>query len=548
MKKIKDPIYGYINIEKEYMIFVDTPEFQRLRNIMQTGFQALYPSSLHNRFVHSLGVFHLGKKAIEFFYNNSKEYIDSYISQTDWDVLKNSFIIACLLHDVGHSPFSHTGEEYYKLGNDLMQLLKDDIKDSIFDEEITKGGYGKPHEAMSALIGMDLCRETPICFQVGDEGRQKTPIYTEIDNDFFVRAIIGLEYKEKTEVNVIKNAIIHILNGELIDVDKLDYIARDSFVTGYSSLNIDVERLISGYTLCKDRQGLLCAVYKRSAHSVIENVIFANDLERRWIQNHPTILYDEKINDFALRCFNTAMRKKYPDINTVFVKEALTNEGLEGAKLRLLCDDDIVNYIKNEDDSTIGKQFFSRNLRLKPLWKSEAEFREFTSQNLGKRVLEDFSNDLEAVLDTIQNDTGIFINDDAISSIEKNIRNSDDLPQSAKESYTRCLKLCNYFKDFCSENELEDFCFAAILRPRFKSSYQKIKVENIKIELAPQYIVPFKKMLSVTATNSLEVEDDNLFYIFTTKNNFTACVDITEKFIDFLKTYKSEDKKIDCDV
>lgn len=62
MKQIKDPIYGYVDIDDFCLPLIDTAEFQRLRNIVQTGYQSLYPSALHNRFVHSIGVYHLGKR------------------------------------------------------------------------------------------------------------------------------------------------------------------------------------------------------------------------------------------------------------------------------------------------------------------------------------------------------------------------------------------------------------------------------------------------------------------------------------------------------
>ena len=69
-KTIRDPMYGYITIEEPFAQLIDTEEFQRLRNIRQTGYQSLYPSALHNRFVHSLGVFYLGKKALGYFEKN----------------------------------------------------------------------------------------------------------------------------------------------------------------------------------------------------------------------------------------------------------------------------------------------------------------------------------------------------------------------------------------------------------------------------------------------------------------------------------------------
>ena len=117
VKTIRDPMYGYITIEEPFAQLIDTEEFQRLRNIRQTGYQSLYPSALHNRFVHSLGVFHLGKKALSYFEKN----IDISEECPEWKNIKTTFLTACLLHDVGHSPFSHTGEDYYTKGCSFTQ-------------------------------------------------------------------------------------------------------------------------------------------------------------------------------------------------------------------------------------------------------------------------------------------------------------------------------------------------------------------------------------------------------------------------------------------
>ena len=110
MKQIRDPIYCYIDIEDEYISIINSAEFQRLRNIRQTGYSSLYPSALHNRFVHSLGVFYLGKKA----FSNFKRNVGNDYKDYAWDKYGKTFILACLLHDVGHSPFSHTGEKFYE--------------------------------------------------------------------------------------------------------------------------------------------------------------------------------------------------------------------------------------------------------------------------------------------------------------------------------------------------------------------------------------------------------------------------------------------------
>lgn len=87
-KTIRDPMYGYIKIDYPFTVLIDTEEFQRLRNIRQTGYQSLYPSALHNRFVHSLGVFHLGREAFHYFSRNVKASLEE-----EWNSIDNQDVI-----------------------------------------------------------------------------------------------------------------------------------------------------------------------------------------------------------------------------------------------------------------------------------------------------------------------------------------------------------------------------------------------------------------------------------------------------------------------
>ena len=400
MKQIKDPIYGYIDLEDFCFPLIDTAEFQRLRNIVQTGYQALYPSALHNRFVHSIGVYHLGKKAFDCFRKNVmerkyEEYID-----IPWDKYRKTFVLACLLHDIGHSPFSHTGEEYYNRSTDFKEELKKCFPNSFDFHEDIKTDTGKPHEAMSAIVGLKLLSEN----------------FEDIDKELFVRSIIGVKYK--ADDKLLENTIIGMLNGSLIDVDKLDYLIRDSYVTGFNTMALDVDRLFAGYIISEytDASSAVKRIpaFKRGSLSVIENVTFANDLERHWIQNNPTILYDVKLIQLAIENYDNYMvniyKDKLGDEKSIFSKTAISSTGYieKGINLSLLCDDDIICFLKNHyRENVVSKQFFDREQRLKPIWKSEIEFKNLEHELIGNSVARSFKNTLRAI-----HENTFYINDE----------------------------------------------------------------------------------------------------------------------------------------
>ena len=180
-KRFKDPIYGYISVSTEFMEIVDTPEFQRLRRIIQTSYSPLYSSAMHNRFVHSLGVFQQLEKE-----NQKGKFVDCEEMTRDCSL----FQLACLLHDVGHAPFSHTGEEFFldeKGGyEDLHHSLSDLIEDELFRDNIpkNKSDAAAPHELMSAIVALR---------NYGDRFNSSE------ERSFFARCITGYRYHYDVE-------------------------------------------------------------------------------------------------------------------------------------------------------------------------------------------------------------------------------------------------------------------------------------------------------------------------------------------------------------
>lgn len=542
MKQIKDPLYGYIEIDERFLPLIDSAEFQRLRNIRQTGYAALYPSALHNRFVHSLGVFYLGKKAIKSLRKNVFEKFPS----ENWNIWEETFILACLLHDVGHSPFSHTGEEFYKISTDFQTLFHELIKSTSLDDDMKKG-YGKPHEAMSAYVGCNLVDEYTL--------------QSSFDKELFVRAITGVKYSNVHADYLILNTIIEMLNGSVIDVDKLDYLIRDAYVTGYKSMAIDVDRLLSGYTLStyisEDNQPKQVAVYKKSALSVVENVAYANDLERRWIQSNPTVLYDCKLIEIAIKRYNQFMMSEYTALNdykNIFNKYSISKEGYPPeaeVKLRLLSDDDIIEYLKNHDKSEISTQYFSRNDRYKPLWKSEPEFAEVVKKELGARVLREFKSILRS--QTSPPNEMFFVDENGykkhFSALKELLDEKKEVQTNSRiAAATTTLKIYQLFRNFSNENHY-DFHFAIICGNHFESNYKKLAVNNIYVEVSTNKVIELGKTLAVQAITATEEEQQGLFYIYTTRHNIKEAADNNKIFVQELIRYIQNhwDDKVECE-
>lgn len=229
-KKIfNDPIYGFITIPNDLIFdLIEHPYFQRLRRIKQLGLtQLVYPGALHTRFHHAMGAMHLMTRAIEVLRSKGQKI-------TEEEALGAQ--IAILLHDIGHGPFSHSLE--YSIVKNVT------------------------HEDISAFFMDKLNQEF--------NGELTTAL-----------RIFRNEYPKKF--------LFQLVSSQL-DVDRLDYLKRDSFYTGVSEGVISTDRIISMLNVKDDE---LC-IEAKGIYSV-EKFIIARRLMYWQVYLHKTVLSAENV-------------------------------------------------------------------------------------------------------------------------------------------------------------------------------------------------------------------------------------------------------------
>ena len=229
-KKIfNDPIYGFITIPHDIIFdLIEHPYFQRLRRVKQLGLTHLvYPGALHTRFHHAMGAMHLMYSAIAVL--KSKEIVIS-------DEEAQGVLIAILLHDIGHGPFSHA------LEHSIVNGISHEEISTLFMDKLNKEFKGK----------LDLALK-----------------------------IFRNEYKKK---------FLHQLVSSQLDMDRLDYLKRDSFYSGVSEGVISTDRIIKMLTVKNDE----LAIEEKGIYS-IEKFIIARRLMYWQVYLHKTVLSAENL-------------------------------------------------------------------------------------------------------------------------------------------------------------------------------------------------------------------------------------------------------------
>lgn len=225
-KIINDPVFGFIHIPSETLYdLIEHPWFQRLRRVKQLGLSFLvYPGANHTRFEHALGAMHLMSKAIA---GLKLKGIDISDEETE------ATLIAILLHDIGHAPFSHV------LENTLVSI---------------------GHEEVSLLL------------------------MKKLDEEFKGKLTLAIDIF----TNTYKKKFLHQLVSSQLDVDRLDYLSRDSFFTGVAEGVVGIDRIIAMFNVKDDE----LVVEAKGIYSV-EKFLIARRLMYWQVYLHKTVVSAE---------------------------------------------------------------------------------------------------------------------------------------------------------------------------------------------------------------------------------------------------------------
>ena len=228
-KIINDPIYGFVTLPDDLVYdLINHPIFQRLRRIKQLGLTNLvYPGALHTRFHHAIGAMYLMTEALQVLKSKDVKITDDE---------SRAAIIAILLHDIGHGPFSHA-----------------------LEHTIVKGIH---HEDISTML-MD-----------------------ELNKAFDGQLTLAIKIFEDKH----PKKFLHQLVSSQLDMDRLDYLNRDSFFTGVSEGVVSSDRIIK---MLNVKNGEL-VIEEKGIYSV-ENFLIARRLMYWQVYLHKTVLSAEKL-------------------------------------------------------------------------------------------------------------------------------------------------------------------------------------------------------------------------------------------------------------
>ncbi len=275
--EILDPVHGSIELSNAETAILDSPAFQRLRSIKQLGFgEYSFPGATHNRFIHSLGASHLARSAFDKIFENYE-----FKNKKDKQRLRQTVMLAALLHDVGHGPLSHASEEVMPAFRDLkikaLERIADPDRRANHEDFTIKFITDSP---LSKTLKENFSDIHPLHIACVIDPKIKSP------DDFF--DIDGID---------VRPLLSQIISSEL-DVDRMDYLSRDSHFCGISYGKIEYKWLIENFMYHEVDGRLHLAINRRALYTFDDFLISRHHMYLMVYFHHKAIIYDEMLQRY----------------------------------------------------------------------------------------------------------------------------------------------------------------------------------------------------------------------------------------------------------
>jgi hypothetical protein len=236
-----------------------------------------------------------------------------------------------------------------------------------------------PHEVFSAAIFLEHFRER---FQ---------ELHPDSDPVLVARMITGCTHvPSETTSDQVEDCLIRLINGPVIDIDKLDYVLRDTYSSGVNNVSVDMRRLLSALEIVRGPTKLEIA-FRKSALSVVKSVVDGRNYLFRWIYCHHTVKYYQTLLYNAVDALGRLLSP--PDeprrfLDAVFSREAFLNHVHVGPlRVYLPCDYDLFCWLKAyQHEIPEVPELLARTPSRLPLWKTQAEFDRLFAKNPGGRL------------------------------------------------------------------------------------------------------------------------------------------------------------------
>ncbi|MCW0314117.1 hypothetical protein NB694_003917 [Pantoea ananatis] len=442
VSKILDPIHGVIRMTEDERKVIDEPLFQRLRNVRQnTLLYKVFPSAVHSRFEHSIGVMHLSYELLKNLSLNIERYRQKkYACAEIYSELKElpqehivNLRLAALLHDVGHGPLAHLFDKFSIKTSDLKIFIskeKDLKKKERYEKilQLCNNDERLEHEKVSCIFAIEILHSAKL-------------INVDIDGVIkLIESKYDYDYPLVNGVNIHK-LLTSLISSCPIDADRMDYMLRDSYFSGVKYGIYDYSRLLMSLVPMKIGNDVFLTFKESGIDSLLE---FINARSNLFSQ-----VYFHKTNRFFTKALKQSCANiSYDVINFDFKKDFIEQlkyfyfENSDNVFLEKCIYKNIEEKFKSEPSKYKVNKKLIDDIIGRKVWKKVFEKKViFSNLELSMSNIGDFENkinlileeqtllhkDLDIIVDVVSENNFKDITDSSVKILKKDVDDSYSL-------------------------------------------------------------------------------------------------------------------------